>query len=206
MVVAVLDEMRAGRGLRTVTELAGAGFGSTVLDPYSTILSQRVEVGDSNVFYPNVVILCDGDSACTIGSGNTFHPGTLIVAEAGGTVVIGDGCTIGEGGTRVKATRSGAVIDIGDQVRLLGGAEAIAPSVLGPGSQIIGPVRAQSVRLAGGGDYRCADPDERGAVLKGSGVARHLTLGVGEVVNGLGDFTDAPVERQRAHHPKRAGG
>lgn len=201
MVLAVLDEMRARRGLRTVTELAGGALGGDVLDPYSTLVSESVRIGDGNLFYPNVMIICVDGSSCAIGAGNTFFPGTLIVAEAGGRVVVGDGCVLGEGGARVKATRPGAAVEIGDRVRLLGGAEVLAPSVLGTGAQILGQVSAGSVRLDGGGDHRHGDPDERGAVLKGTGVARDLRLARGEVVNGLGDFGRAPVERQRAYHP-----
>ncbi|MGW2400631.1 hypothetical protein ACWCYY_29135 [Kitasatospora sp. NPDC001664] len=65
----------------------------------------------------------------------------------------------------------------------------------------IGAVAVQSVRLAGGGEHAYPDPDGRGAVLKGSGLARGLSLEAGEVVNGSGDFAAAPVERQRAYHP-----
>ncbi|GAB3815941.1 hypothetical protein GCM10028799_17750 [Kribbella italica] len=51
--------------------------------------------------------------------------------------------------------------------------------------------RPRRLSLAIGNDVR----------LKGFGRARGVQVGVGEVVNGSGDFDDAPVERQRHYHP-----
>jgi len=50
--------------------------------------------------------------------------------------------------------------------------------------------------------YRDTDPDRRAAVLKGFGLARGITLEAGQVVNGAGNFSKAPVEWQRTYHPK----
>jgi hypothetical protein len=66
---------------------------------------------------------------------------------------------------------------------------------------VLGPITAQQVELSGGADGSHPDPDHRGAVLKGFGKARGLTLKTGEVVNGSGDFATAPIERQRSYHP-----
>ena len=75
-------------------------------------------------------------------------------------------------------------------------------TTIGAGCQVIGAIRAQSVRLEGGQDWSHPDPDQRGAVLKGHGLARGLQLSAGEVVNGIGDFSQAPVERQATYHPR----
>ena len=102
---------------------------------------------------------------------------------------------------QVTADGPTAHVDVGDRARLMNGPELVGASVVGAGAQIIGPIRAQSVRLGAGGDHREPDPDLRGGVLKGVGLARGIRVGRGEVVNGLGSFADAPVERQRAYHP-----
>jgi large exoprotein involved in heme utilization and adhesion len=74
---------------------------------------------------------------------------------------------------------------------------------LGDGSQILGGITVQNCLLAGGGSYKTSDPDERGAVMKGFGLARNLTLQTGQVINGSGDFGTASIEWQRAYHPKQ---
>ncbi|HEY1488045.1 MAG TPA: hypothetical protein VGF84_18200 [Micromonosporaceae bacterium] len=168
-------------------------------DPHSLILSDRVRLGDGNVFYPNVVIECDDDSTCEIGSGNVFWPGTLILVGGGGTVSIGDGNTIGQGGAQIKA--HGAVVRIGSRTRIVNAAEILGPTTIGDGGQVLGPISVRFAELAGGGDFTEPDPDLRGAVLKGFGTARHITLGPGEVIAGSGDFRTAPVERQSSYHP-----
>lgn len=66
-----------------------------------------------------------------------------------------------------------------------------------------GAISAQSVQPAGGDDFTGPDPpDLRGAVLKGTGLARGIRLAAGDVMNGLGDLAAAPVERQLAYHPR----
>ncbi|MFI5532493.1 hypothetical protein ACIA8O_28570 [Kitasatospora sp. NPDC051853] len=200
--IAALDATRTAAGLRTVTELLEPGGGNLVHDPFSVLISRRVTLGRGNVFYPGVTVECDPESSCAIGSGNVFRPGAVVLAEAGGSVRIGDGNLIGDGGARIKANRADAAVEVGDRARLLNGPEIVGRSVIGDGCQVIGAIAAQSVRLTGGGDHAYPDPDGRGAVLKGSGLARGLALAVGEVVNGNGDFAVAPVERQRAYHPE----
>ena len=198
-----LDAARTRAGLRTVTELLEMGrSGSVVHDPFSVLISSRVAIGSGNTFYPGVTVECDGASTCVIGDGNTFRPGTAVLAASGGSVRIGDGNLIGEGGAQIKANRADAVIEIADRTRLVNGPEIVGRSLIGTGCQINGAVAAQSVRLAGGGDHTFPDPDGRGAVLKGFGLARGILLAPGDVVNGTGDFASAPVERQRAYHPQ----
>ncbi|MGW4647191.1 hypothetical protein [Kitasatospora sp. NPDC004289] len=199
--LAVLDAARTAAGLRTVTELLAPGDGNVVHDPFSVLISRRVTLGQDNVLYPGVTLECDELSSCSIGSGNVLRPGTAVLAEAGGSVRIGDRNLFGDGGARIKANRADAAVVVGDRTRLLNGPEVVGRSEIGDGCQVIGAVAVQSVRLAGGGDHAYPDPDGRGAVLKGSGLARGLSLEAGEVVNGSGDFAAAPVERQRAYHP-----
>ncbi|MGW3103523.1 hypothetical protein [Streptomyces sp. NPDC001100] len=43
---------------------------------------------------------------------------------------------------------------------------------------------------------------ETNTVFDGAGLARGIRLEAGEVVNGLGDFVAASVERQLAYHPR----
>jgi UDP-3-O-[3-hydroxymyristoyl] glucosamine N-acyltransferase len=203
----ITDQQRRDRGLRTVAEILElAEAGTVVLDPNSVLIGKRVVLGKENVLYPGVVVECAEDAECVFGDRNTLLPGTYVSVQAGGSVVVGNDTRIGEGGARVVA--SGGVVTIGDAVRLSSGALVIAPAELGAGCQVLGQITAQDVVLAGGADLTHPDPDHRGAVLKGFGKARGLQVGVGEVVNGAGDFDDAPVERQRKYHPNapRLGG
>jgi carbonic anhydrase/acetyltransferase-like protein (isoleucine patch superfamily) len=198
-----LDAVRDSAGFLGVAQvIALADNGVMVYDPFSVLISRGVLIGKGCVLYPMVTIECDGRSTCTLGAGNTLLSGTRIVAEAGGHVTIGARNLIGEGGAQVKANRPGTSIVIGNQSRITGGAEITGTCMIGDGCQVIGAVMAQSVRLDGGQSWTHPDPDARGAVLKGRGLARGLHLRTGEVINGNGDFSSAPVERQAAYHPK----
>jgi len=198
-----LDAAREGAGFLGIAQvLALADRGVTIFDPLSTLVSRRAQIGAGCVLYPTVIIECDQASACVLGTGNTLLPGTRIVAAGGGRISVGAGSVIGEGGAQVKANRPDARIEIGDRTRLAGGAEVMGVTTIGTGCQVIGAIMAQSVQLEGGQDWAHPDPDERGAVLKGHGLARGLQLSRGEVINGNGDFSQAPVQRQAAYHPK----
>ncbi|WP_344181789.1 hypothetical protein [Kribbella lupini] len=196
----ITDQQRRDRGLRTVAEILElAESGTVVLDPYSVLIGTAVVLGKENVLYPGVVIECAEDAECVLGDRNTLLPGTFIAVGPGGSVVIGDDGRIGEGGARIVA--GGDEVSVGNRTRLSSGAVVVGPAELGDGCQILGQITAQDIVLAGGADHTHPDPDHRGAVLKGFGKARGVQLGVGEVVNGAGDFDDAPVERQRHYHP-----
>jgi carbonic anhydrase/acetyltransferase-like protein (isoleucine patch superfamily) len=194
------DQSRRVRGLLTPAELLALPD-IVVLDPFSVILSRQVSLGPGNLLYPGVVIECDEQSRCVIGRDNVFHVGTRILVSSGGSISIGDRSVVGEGGAQIKATTGDCEISIGDETRIMNGAELLGHSKVGSGCQILGPISARSVDLAAGAAYTHLDPDQRGAVLKGFGRAQGLRVGVGEVINGVGDFRSAPVERQRAHHP-----
>ncbi|MEV6285501.1 hypothetical protein [Kribbella sp. NPDC051770] len=207
----IADQQRRDRGLRTVAEvLALAEGGTVVLDPYSVLIGTRVLLGAENVLYPGVVIECAEGGTCELGDRNTLLPGTFVSVQAGGSVVVGNDTRIGEGGARLLAgagdrpasdAGESETLTIGDRARISSGALVVAPAEIGDGCQVLGQITAQDVVLAGGEDFTHPDPDHRGAVLKGFGKARGLQLGVGEVVNGAGDFDDAPIERQRRYHP-----
>ncbi|HEY7175287.1 MAG TPA: hypothetical protein VH442_10245 [Micromonosporaceae bacterium] len=200
------DATRRRRALLTTAEVGR--IDGDVLDPSSLILSARVRLGTGNVFYPSVVIECDDASECVIGDGNVFWPGTVILAQSGGAIQIADANEFGPGGAAVKANApgkanaAGNTIRIGSRCRPTNGAEILGQSDLGDGSQVLGAISALSVRLGAGADHTHAEPDERGAVLKGAGTARELVLRRGDVVNGVGDFGMAPVERQSHYHPR----
>ncbi|MFD0272296.1 hypothetical protein ACFVHB_00110 [Kitasatospora sp. NPDC127111] len=179
-------------------ELADQGV--VVLDPCSVIVSRRVRLHPGNVLYPGVIIECDEHSGCLVRQGNVLHGGTRIAATGGGTIAIGERSVIGEGGAQIKAAGTDTV-EVGDETRLADGAEVTGSSRLGSGAQVLGPVSARSVTLAAGRPHTYPDPDARGGVLKGFGRAQGIRVGVGEVVNGCGDFRDTPVERQRTYHP-----
>ncbi|MFE9603175.1 hypothetical protein [Streptomyces hokutonensis] len=200
-IIGLMDEHRRRNGFLTLVGMAALAETNTVFDPFSTLIADDAVIGEGNTFFPGVVVRCDGGT-CSVGSGNTFHPSTLVIAANGGRIEIGDDCCLGPGGVQIKADQPGSVLSVGNRARLLNGAEIVGTSVIGDGAQVLGAISARSVRLAGGDDFTGADPDRRGAVLKGSGLARGIRLEAGEVVNGLGDFATASVERQLAYHPR----
>ncbi|HEY3003588.1 MAG TPA: hypothetical protein VGJ44_14675 [Kribbellaceae bacterium] len=203
------DDHREQLGFLTVQATAAlAAHGVKILDPHSTLVSARAELAAEVLLYPNVLVRCDAESRITIGAGSVLYPGTVLIAEGGGEIGIGVRCQLGPGGAQVKANQAGARIRLGDGVRLVNGAEVVGTSDLGDGSLVLGPVSAQSVRLGGGlGGNDWPEPDERGAVLKGSGLARGIELERGQVLNLTPSFADAPVEWQSAYHsrPGQAG-
>lgn len=189
-------------GFLSADYLTGATMTNEVLDPHSVLVSRFAVIGDGNIFYPGVVIQSDEDSILTIGSYNTFYPGTFLLAENGGRLDIGSHSLYGPGGLQIKANTPGATIVIGDRVRISNGPEVVGATSIGDGGQVIGPIQAQSVQIAAGGDHTEPDVDQRAGVLKGVGLARGIRVEVGEVVNGLGNFADAVVERQSVYHPR----
>jgi bifunctional N-acetylglucosamine-1-phosphate-uridyltransferase/glucosamine-1-phosphate-acetyltransferase GlmU-like protein len=200
-VVTMTDKARARRGYLGLAETCDlASSGNVVLDPWSVLISRYAAIGRDNIFHPNVTVDCAPEGRCVVGSANKFFPGTFFVVVAGGQIEIGDGNEFGDGGCAVKANRSASLVRVGSGGRYLSGAQVMGCSTLGSGSQIIGPITVQDCTLAAGGAYRTADPDDRGAVLKGSGLARGLHVGVGEVVNGAGAFSADMIERQSHYH------
>lgn len=200
--LAQVDAARTACGYLGVEALLAVP-GLRVLDPFSTLISPGVRWGAGCVVHPGVVVSAT-DTECEVGDDTVLHGGTHVSAENGATIRIGRRVTLGPGGAQVKANRAGAVLEIGDDVRVLNGAEVIGPGVIGSGAQVLGAITVIGCELGAGTPFTGSDPDGRGAVLKGVGRAVGMRLAAGDVVNGLGDFSLAPVERQLAYHPKPA--
>ncbi len=189
------DSIRQEFGYLTVAEILQLCATQKILDPSSTLISRKAQLGEGNVFYPGTVIAVDEQSFCVIGDRNIFYPGTFLSAVDGGMLLLGSEIALGPGGVQLTAGRSDAVA-VGDRARLTNGAVVTGRSVLGSGSQIVGAIRAESVVLADGGDHASLPAEKRGSVLKGSGVARGLRLAPGDLVHGFGELTSATLERQ----------
>lgn len=196
-----LDQQRTDKNFFTTAELIEAiGERNVILDT-SVLIGKHAVIGTGNTFYSGVVIEQQGDGTLTIGDGNVFYPGAYILSTAG-AVSIGDNNEFGPAGATIKANTSDAVITIGSNGRYCDGVSIMGKTTLGTGSQILGNITVQSCTLASGGTFQEPDPDMRAAVLKGFGLARNITLDIGQVVNGSGNFADSPIERQSTYHPK----
>jgi hypothetical protein len=153
------------------------------------------------VLWPGTILQILGAGTLAVGSGAVLFPGTRIVAD-GGAIGIGAGTEIGEeGGFTIKAM-AGETTEVGDGARLLGAGSLGLSNRIGRGAQILGPIRCQSCALGDGDTYRDPDPDRRGGVLKGSGVARGITVPQGQVIQAFGLFAEAPLRPQSYFHPK----
>lgn len=195
------DEQRSERGFHTIPNLLEVvGQHNNILDEHSVLIGKNVMIGHSNIFYPGVIIEQQGDAAIQIGDSNTFYPGTYIYGSHG-SLTIGSGNEFGPAGLTIRANMPNVSIVIGNDGRYCDSASIMGKTSLGDGSQILGNITAQGCVLAGGGSSKEPNPDKRAAVLKGFGLARGITLSVGQVVNGAGNFSDALVETQRSYHP-----
>jgi hypothetical protein len=199
-----VDRTRRREGFLSVADTAAlVGRGVAILDPHSTLISEGVDLGAGVVVWPGVTLQRLDDGKLSVGAGTVLHSGTRIVARAG-TVVVGQHVEIGEeGGFTLKADRPGIVVAIGDEARLLGGGSAMLNNAIGRGAQVLGPIRMQECRLDAGGSHAEPDPDRRGGVLKGAGVARGLHVPQGAVIQAFGMFDAASLRRQVEFHPKR---
>jgi carbonic anhydrase/acetyltransferase-like protein (isoleucine patch superfamily) len=181
-----------------------AASGVLIPDPGSVLISPGVRVAAGSTLWPNTILQAAEGGSIAVGAGTVLHPGTRMVA-AGGRIEIGAGAEIGEeGGFTIKA-EPGDTISIGDGARLLGGGSLTRSNRIGHGAQIIGPIRCQNCRLGDGGTYRDPEPDERGGVLKGSGVARGVEVPRGHVIQAFGLFAEGILRRQSYFHPESSG-
>jgi carbonic anhydrase/acetyltransferase-like protein (isoleucine patch superfamily) len=196
------DTARQRLGFLSQGETAALSRRGVLLpDPGSVLVSADAVLEEGVVLWPSVILQITGGGRIRIGAGANLFPGTRIVAT-GGMVVIGSRAEIGEeGGFTVKAG-IGEITEIGAGARLLGGGSLMLSNHIGRGAQILGPIRCQNCRLGGGGTYRDQEPDERGGVLKGSGVARNLEVPQGHVIQAFGLFADAEMQPQSYFHPK----
>ena len=152
--------------------------------------------------YPTVIVDADEHARVEVGPGCVLYPGCVLEAREGGQITVGANGELGPGGVHLRAAGVESRLILRDEVRLAGGCELMGACELGKGAQILGAVSARSVRLGGGlGGHRWPVADERGAVLKGAGIADGVALRQGEVKNCRASFSDVPVERQSAYHP-----
>ncbi|MCY1707769.1 AraC family transcriptional regulator [Pannonibacter sp. SL95] len=158
-------------------------------------------IGTGNIIFPCVSLFCGDQGELSIGDNNTFFSNSLIEAVSG-PIVIGSINQFGEGGFSAKTNRPGASIVVGDNGRYLNGAAVFGETILGTGSQILGAITVDSCHLEAGQSYKDADPDLRAGLLKGSGVARDLTVAAGQVILGNGSFSLNDIKPQAFFHPK----
>ena len=195
------DAQRKRLGFRTFEELLELTSNNHILDLFSVLISTGVTVGSGNTFYPNVVLECHDEAHVRIGDANIFTPGCLVVAEAG-SVTVGSHNLFGDGGFTARLDQPKAQLVIGDNGRYINGVALSGNNSLGSGSQIIGPIRVQNCTLGEGGSFESENPDERGGVLKGYGLARGLMVGQGRVIAGNGTFRAEDIKLQSFYHPK----
>jgi NDP-sugar pyrophosphorylase family protein len=197
-----IDSMRRAMGFLSLEETLLLAGGRVVMpDPGSVLVSPGVTLGEDVILWPSVILEASKDGRLSIGAGSVLFPGTRIGASSG-HVTIGSGVEIGEeGGFTIKA-EAGATIEIGDGARLLGGGSLTLANRIGRGAQILGPIRCQNCHLGDGGSHRHPEPDQRGAVLKGSGVARGIEIEQGHVIQAFGLFSEGIVRPQSYFHPK----
>ena len=205
-VQAILDQLnqhRSAGGYLLVEQVVALGAdGIVVTDPFAVQISKHVVFKGSCRIRGAVNLLSDTAGALTIGSGVTIEGSCTIEAKNGGTVTVGDGADIGvEGGFHIHANVAESSIVLGPRVRLYGGGAIYGKSVLGQGAQILGRIKVVNCILAGGADSSEPNPDLRGAVLKGMGLAENISLQCGEVVRSFGLFTALQTQRQVEFHP-----
>jgi carbonic anhydrase/acetyltransferase-like protein (isoleucine patch superfamily) len=196
------DAARERLGFLSEAEIiALSRLGIMLPDPGSVLVSGDVRLAEDVVLWPNVILQISAGGRITIDRGTNLFPGTRIVAS-GGSVTIGAGTEIGEEGGFTLKAGAGETIEIGDGARLLGGGSLTLSNRIGRGAQILGPVRCQNCLLGDGGTYRDPEPDERGGVLKGSGIARGIEVPQGHVIQAFGLFAEAVMRPQSYFHPK----
>jgi hypothetical protein len=196
------DTARRHLGFLSLGETAALTQQGVLLpDLGSVLVSADVQLGENVVLWPNVILQALAGGRISIGAGTSLFPGTRIVASDG-SVAVGAQAEIGEeSGFTIKAG-AGETTEIGAGARLLGGGSLMLSNRIGRGAQILGPIRCQNCRLGDGGSYRDPEPDERGGVLKGSGIARNLEVPQGHAIQAFGLFADAVMRRQSYFHPK----
>lgn len=194
----VLNHQRRILGFLTIEELLETN--NTVYDPFSTLISRSITLGQGNIFYPSVVLQSLEQGNISIGHNNTFTPNCFFYAS--GKIVIGNQNLFGDGGVTARVN-AGEVLTFGNYGRYINTPAFTGNNSLGDGSQVIGPIRVQSCVLGAGGDFAHSEADKRGAVLKGYGLARGLHLQRGQVIDGRGTFDINDMKFQSFFHPKK---
>lgn len=200
--IAQIDAHRARRGFLSVSQLLAVHNENILLDPLSILISAGIELGVGNILYPGVILEVQNGGKIHIGNRNVFYPGTFFLADQG-IIQVGDENEFGDGGVRLKALTADALITVGNVGRYMGGADVSGRCVLGSGTQILGAISVQNCTLGAGESYRHPDPNLRGGLFKGSGLARDLTIGQGEVISTRDTFEASAIERQAVYHPPK---
>ncbi|MBM6579871.1 hypothetical protein ILT44_06730 [Microvirga sp. BT689] len=199
------DDARRQLGFLSVAETAALTHrGVLIPEPTSVLISPSVQFGKGVVLWPGVILQIRDDGTIVIGDDTQLFPGSRLVAS-GGSIRVGAQTEIGEEGGFTLKAGTGDVIEIGDGARLLGGGSLTLSNRIGRGAQILGPIRCQNCTLGDGGTFRHPEPDERGGVLKGSGVARQIDVPTGSVIQAFGLFSEEILRRQSYFHPKPGG-
>jgi hypothetical protein len=196
-VIKYMNKVRQENNFYTIDDLYLLSETNTVFDPFSILISKSVAIGNRNIIYPNVVI-SNITGHIEIGNNNQLFAGLNIVCE-NGTIRIGNENELGENGGEIRSTHG--TIDIANQCRINKGAQILDECVLENGSQILGSIKVSRCRLGSGTSYEGKDPNKRGAVLKGYGYAKRLSVEVGHVIFGKGDFNQDMIELQEKYHP-----
>ncbi|MBB3019451.1 hypothetical protein FHR70_002516 [Microvirga lupini] len=196
------DDARQRLGFLPAAETAAlARDGVLIPDPGSVLVSPGVRLEEGVVLWPGIILQVQDGGTLVIGNHTQLFSGSRLVAS-GGSIKVGARAEIGdEGGFTLKAG-TGDVIEVGDGARLLGGGSLTLSNRIGRGAQILGPIRCQNCTLGDGATYRDPEPDERGGVLKGSGVARQTEVPTGSVIQAFGLFSEGILRRQSHFHPK----
>lgn len=196
-----INAIRESHGLMSVETLMNlSAKGIIIYDPFSTLISKEVKIGEGTIIFPNVSIFKDNSCTIEIGKKNILHSGTRIVANAG-DIIIGSENEIGEGGIIINTNTVNSRIVIGNGGRYNGGAKIYGKCQFADGTQVLGNINVTNCVLAKGHGYNHNNPDERGGVIKGFGTLKNREIGLGEVMNCFPTLTEITVERQSKYHP-----
>lgn len=193
------NQSRIAMGYLPLEDMLDLATRNMISDPFSVLVSNHVTIGQDNIFMPGCVINAHVDAPIHIGDRNRFDAVTRMDAISG-PINIGHDNIMADGMVILRSNTDEARITIGDNTRINGHVSLFGRCDIGSGCQVLGDIKAISCQLGAGGNFQEADPDKRGAVLKGSGTAKNIHLAIGEVMNGQGHF-DVPVERQLSYHP-----
>jgi len=196
-----IDVARVSCGFLSVKDTLAALEGNHVLDPFSTLVSSGIEIGKDNILFPGVTLQVTNGAKFALGNKNIIHAGSLFEVTHG-SIIVGSKNQFGEGGFTARANRPGARIDIGDSGRYLSNPSVFGETTLGSGTQILGNITVDGCVLEAGGSHEESNPDSRGGLLKGSGIARGLTIPKGMVIAGQGSFIQDQMLSQNHFHSK----
>lgn len=196
-----IDSLRKQKDFLSVEEVLLLAERNSILDPFSLLISRDVSIGEENNFYPNVVVE-NQKGTIKIGNENNFYPGTVL-STVKGAIQIGNSNIFGPGFVNILAQEDSR-IEIRSNGRYVNGINIIGNCMFGDGSQVLGGViTVQDSELANGESFFFENPDERGAVLKGMGLAKGIRLKKGEVIQGFGVFDQQQRTMQSSYHPPR---